>query len=137
MKWKCPKKPCHPIKWEIGGVFRLLLAQLLQKALLLKYRCPANDLQNGKGAPSLSCLPCLPYLLAICPRLLSFTNCPSERGPFEGGSGKGLSRRGKVRRKCGWKCGQDTRHPTKVSKRTTERGCNFLQTSQCSFCVNL
>ena len=100
MKWKCPKKPCHPIKWEIGGVFRLLLAQLLQKALLLKYRCPANDLQNGKGG-TFPQLPALPSLsLGHLPKAFVIYKLSERERTFRG--------REWDRARTTGKCGQDT-----------------------------
>ena len=121
MKWKCPKKPCHPIKWEIGGVFRLLLAQLLQKALLhLKYRCPANDLQNGKGGtfPPLPALPSLSlghFAQGFCHLQIARAREDLSREGVGKGSHDGAEGRGKVAESVG-----------KIHKHTIERGQNFL-----------
>ena len=122
MKWKCPKKPCHPIKWEIGGVFRLLLAQLLQKALLLKYRCPAtaNDLQNGEGGhlPSAACPAFLiswPFAQGFCHLQIARAREDLSREGVGKGSHDGAEGRGKVAGSVG-----------KIHKHIIERGRNFL-----------
>ena len=99
----------------------MLLAQLLQKALLLKYRCPANDLQNGKGAPSLRCLPCLhiswPFAQGFCHLQIARAREDLSREGVGKGSHDGAEGRGKVAGSVG-----------KIHKHIIERGRNFLCT---------